>query len=71
MKATELMPLNTNFPYDKGGNTLDEFIDGIFDNLKYKKRDIEVVSFTRIGFKEICEHIAEWQKQKTTAIIEK
>ena len=57
--------MKTNFPYDKGGDTLDEVIDNIFDNLKYKHTDTdtEVVSLTRTGFKEICEHIAEWQSK--------
>lgn len=58
--------MNTNFPYDKGGNTLDEVIDNIFDNLKHKDLDMEVVSLTRIGFKEICEHIVEWHSKNKT-----
>lgn len=57
--------MDTNWPYDKGGNTLDEVIDNIFDNLKHKDLDMEVVTLTRLGFKEICEHIAEWQSKST------
>jgi len=60
--------MDTNWPYDKGGNTLEEVIDGIFDNLKHKHEisGEEIVSLTRIGFKEICEHITEWQSTNTT-----
>lgn len=53
--------MKTNWPYDKGGNSLEEVINNIFDNLKLKPKDLdmEVVSLSREGFKEICEHIAE------------
>lgn len=57
--------MKTNWPYDKGGNSLEEVINNIFDNLKLKPKDLdmEVVSLSREGFKEICEHIAEWQSK--------
>lgn len=60
--------MNTDFPYNKGGDTLDEVINGIFDNLKHKHEESgeEVVTLARTGFKEICEHIAEWQSKHTT-----
>lgn len=69
MKYSNTSQMNTEFPYDKGGNTLEEVIGNIFDNLKHKhESDVEVVTLTRSGFKEICEHIVEWQLFKTTNI---
>lgn len=58
--------MNTTCPYDKGGNTLEEVIDNIFDSLKHKHEDSgeEVVTLARSGFKEICEHIAELQTKR-------
>ena len=60
--------MNTEFPYNKGGDTLDGVINGIFDNLKHKHEESgeEVVTLARTGFKEICEHLAEWQSKHTT-----
>jgi len=60
--------MNTEFPYNKGGDTLEEVINNIFDNLKHKHEASgeEVVTLARSGFKEICEHIAEWQSNNAT-----
>lgn len=60
--------MKTNWPYDKGGNTLEEVIDNIFDNLKHKDLDMEIVSLSREGFKEICEHVVEWQSKHAVGI---
>lgn len=55
--------MNTEFPYNKGGETLDEVINGIWENLNVpSEKGGRVVVLAKEGFEEICNHIAEWQK---------
>lgn len=55
--------MNTEFPYNKGGETLTEVIDGIWENLNVSDENgARVMVLAKEGFDEICRHIAEWQK---------
>ena len=55
--------MNTEFPYNKGGETLTEVIEGIWSNLNVRdENNRRVVVLAKEGFEEICNHIAEWQK---------
>lgn len=62
--------MNTEFPYNKGGETLTEVIDGIWENLNVSDENLNVpgekgarvMVLAKEGFDEICRHIAEWQK---------
>lgn len=55
--------MNTEFPYNKGGETLTEVIEGIWENLNVSDENgARVMVLAKSGFDEICRHIAEWQK---------
>jgi hypothetical protein len=59
--------MDTNFPYDKGGETLAEVIEGIWENLNVPDKKVgRVMVLAKEGFEEICEHIAEWQSRNMT-----
>lgn len=62
--------MDTEFPYDKGGETLLAVADGIFENLCHTdKYGVKVMSLTKGVFEEICKHIAEWQRDKLTEFL--
>lgn len=55
--------MNTEFPYNKGGESLTEVIDGIWENLNVSdEKGTRVMVLSKECFDEICRHIAEWQK---------
>ena len=56
--------MKNEFPYNKGGETLPEVIEGIWSNLNVPDEKYgRLMVLTKSGFEEICEYIADWVKE--------